>query len=150
MSRLIDSLSIPQRYAINPIDKRLQKLMDVDVRILLTWDTDLTDIDLWVIEPSQERCYYGHNRTTIGGLMTNDFTRGYGPEVYMVRRAMPGKYTIKANFYGSSQQTLTGGTTIQATVITNYGRANEKRQAMTLRMKTKKDNFEIGSITIGE
>ena len=116
----------------------------------MTWDTDLTDIDLWIIEPSGEKCFYSHNRTVIGGMMTNDFTRGYGPEVYLIRKAMPGKYTIQANFYGSSQQKLTGGTTVQATVITNFGRPNEKRQSLTLRLTTNKEVVDIGAISFGQ
>ena len=36
------------------LDPRLRKLLDVDLRISLTWDADLTDIDLWVNEPSRE------------------------------------------------------------------------------------------------
>ncbi len=33
------------------IDPRLRKLLDVDVRVVMTWDTDMTDMDLWVTEP---------------------------------------------------------------------------------------------------
>jgi len=131
-----------------PFDSRLVKNLDCDVRIVMSWDTDLTDMDLWVIEPSGEKCYYGHNRTTIGGLMSKDFTQGYGPEEYCLRRAMKGKYTIQTNYFGSAQQKLTGGTTVQAQVITNFGRPDEKRQHLTLRLTSSKETIDIGSITI--
>lgn len=144
------SLDVKVKRAPLPIDPRLRKLLDVDARIVMGWDTDLTDIDLWVIEPSGEKCFYSHNRTTIGGSMTRDFTQGYGPEVYNIRKAMPGKYKIKANYYGTSQATLTGGTTIQLTLITNFGRADEKREAITVRVTAKKEIVDIGEITIGE
>lgn len=49
--------------AVNPLDSRLRKLRDVDARIVLTWDTDATDIDLWVTEPTGETYMYDHNRT---------------------------------------------------------------------------------------
>lgn len=71
------------------LDPRLLKLLDVDVRIVMTWHADNTDIDLWVTEPSGEKAFYGHNRTTIGGLVSRDFTQGYGPEEYMVRAIAP-------------------------------------------------------------
>lgn len=132
----------------NPIDPRLRKNLDCDVRILLTWDTDATDVDLWVTEPSAEKCLYSHNRTTIGGAMSRDFTQGYGPEEYFLRRRMPGEYRIEANFYGSSQQELTGATTVQATVITNFGRPNEERKQMTLRLSTAKEMAEIGKVVL--
>ena len=105
-------------------------------------------MDLWVTEPSGEKCFYGHNRTTIGGMISNDFTQGYGPEEYCLRKAMKGKYKIQANFFGSHQQSLSGPTTLQAEVITNFGRPNEKRQALTLRLEKAKDVVDVGTITI--
>lgn len=138
------------KIGISPVelDSRLSKLLDVDLRILLTWDADATDIDLWVIEPSGEKCFYGHNRTTIGGAISNDFTQGYGPEEYCLRRAMSGEYKIQANFYGSSQQKLAGPTTIQATIITDFGRADEKRQSITLRLVGQKETVDVGAVKV--
>ncbi len=134
----------------NPLAARLQKNLDLDVRVVMTWDADQTDIDLWVTEPSGEKCYYGHNRTVIGGLLSHDFTDGYGPEEYCLRKLMPGKYVIQANYYGSRQQELTGPATVQATVITNFGRRNEKRQALTLRLKDVKQIVDVGTVTLGD
>jgi hypothetical protein len=131
-----------------PLDPRLIKNLDCDVRIVLTWDADLTDVDLWVIEPSGEKCFYGHNRSVIGGLLSRDFTQGYGPEEYCLRKLMPGEYKIQCNYYGSTQTSIVGPTTVQATVITHFGRPDEKRQAMTVRLAQQKDTVDIGSITM--
>lgn len=38
----------------------------------------MTDIDLHVIEPSKEECYYGNRLTQKGGSLSRDFTQGYG------------------------------------------------------------------------
>jgi Ca-activated chloride channel family protein len=133
-----------------PLDARLHRLLDVDVRIVLTWDTDQTDMDLWVIEPSGEKCFFSHALTTIGGAISKDFTGGYGPEVYAARQALGGKYDVKANFYGSRSQSLTGPTTVQATVITNYGRPGESRQALTVRLSSSRDVVDVGSASFGE
>ena len=84
-----------------------------------------------------------------GGLLSHDFTDGYGPEEYCLRKLMPGKYVIQANYYGSRQQELTGPATVQATVITNFGRPNEKRQALTLRLKDVKQIVDVGTVTLG-
>jgi hypothetical protein len=129
-----------------PIDLRLRRALDLDVRIVLTWDTDLTDMDLWVTEPSGEKCFYSHPLTTVGAMISRDFTGGYGPEEYLVRRALGGEYRIQANFYGSRSQSLTGPTTLQATVITNFGRPNEERKALTLRLAGAKDVVDVGVI----
>ena len=128
------------------LDPRLRQLLDVDVRIVLTWDTDQTDMDLWVTEPGGEKCYYGHNLTAAGGRMSRDFTGGYGPEEYLVRRGRPGEYLVQANFYGSRAQSLTGPTTVQATVVTRFGRPDEKREALTLRLGTARDVVEVGRV----
>ncbi len=126
------------------VDPRLVKMLDVDLRVVLTWDADLTDMDLWVIEPSGEKCYYGNNRTTIGGHLSRDFTDGYGPEEYMLRRAMDGTYDIKVDYFSSSAPALTGSVTLQAVVFTDYGRPNEKRQAITVRLRESDDVIDIG------
>ena len=129
-----------------PVDKRLVKHLDMDVRIVMTWDADLTDMDLHLIEPSGEEAYYSHNRTTIGGMVSRDFTRGYGPEVYSLRRAMRGTYEVQTKFFGSSAAKLIGAVTLQVDVYTNYGRHNERRRSMTLRLAESKDTFTVGEI----
>ena len=128
------------------VDDRLIKLLDVDVRIIMTWDADLTDMDLWVTEASGEKAYYGNNRTVIGGLVSRDFTQGYGPEEYVLKRSMPGEYKIESNFYGSGSPALTGGVTVQVDVFTNYGRKNEKVQSLTIRLDQAKDVVHIGTV----
>jgi hypothetical protein len=125
------------------------KNLDVDVRIVMSWDADLTDVDLHVIEPSGEEAAYNHNRTTIGGLVSKDFTQGYGPEEYMVRRAMPGPFKIFAHYYGSRQQTVIGPCTITATAFTDFGRPNQKKQVLTLRLDKPHEKADIGEIQIG-
>ncbi len=129
-----------------PVDRRLLKHLTLDVRIVMTWDADLTDMDLHVVEPSGEEAYFSHNRTTIGGMVSRDFTQGYGPEVYAVRRAMRGRYRIRTKYFGSSAAKLSGGVTLQVDVYTNYGRANQRRRSITLRLTKAKETFDVGVI----
>ncbi len=131
-----------------PIDARLRTPLELDLRVVLTWDTDLTDMDLWVVEPSGEKCYYSHALTTIGGAISRDFTQGYGPEEYAVRRALAGAYRVQANYYGSRSQSLTGPTTVQATVVTDFGRPGEKRQSLTLRLTEAKEVVDVGEVRV--
>jgi Ca-activated chloride channel homolog len=136
-------ISVPER-----IDLRLRRPLDLDVRISMSWDADLTDVDLHVFEPTGDHAYYRHNLTNIGGLVSRDFTRGYGPEEYVLRKAPPGVYTIKAHYYGSTQQTKCGPCTVTATVFTNYGRDDEQKQIMMLRLEKPSNEVLIGQITI--
>ncbi len=120
--------------------------IDVDLRIILTWDADACDMDLWVTEPSGEKAFYGHRATTIGGAFGQDFTQGYGPEEYLVKKAMRGTFKLQINYYGNRQQLLAGDTTIQVLVVKNWGRPNEERQAVTRRLKDKQEVLDIADI----
>src|SRR5690606_2935357 len=67
---------------LSGIDPRLLRHMPLDLRVVLAWDADNTDIDLWVIDPNGEAAYYANPLTYQGGAMSRDFTGGYGPEVF--------------------------------------------------------------------
>jgi uncharacterized protein YfaP (DUF2135 family) len=89
---------------------------------------------------------YDHNLTTIGGLVSKDFTQGYGPEEYCLHQAMHGTYKIEANYYGSQAAQIMGPVTVQAEVITHFGRPNEKRKSLTLRLEEKKETVLVGEV----
>ncbi|MES2765263.1 MAG: VIT domain-containing protein, partial [Bacteroidota bacterium] len=48
---------------LSKIDTRLLKSMPVDVRVVLNWDTDNCDMDLWVTDPAGEKCFYSAPNT---------------------------------------------------------------------------------------
>ena len=133
--------------SIPTVDARLIKLLDVDVRIILTWDTDMSDMDLWVTEPSGEQAYYGNNKTRIGGLVSRDFTDGYGPEEYILKKSMKGEYAMDVDYFGANGPSLIGPVTLQIEVFTNYGRIDEERQTLTVRLNENKDRFRIGKVS---
>jgi len=146
LNRVIARAKRAKKKIADRIDDRLVKLLDVDVRIILTWDSDLTDMDLWVTDPSGEKAYYSNNRTTIGGLVSRDFTQGYGPEEYCLKKRMSGVYKIEANYYGNSAPTVTGAVTLQVDIFTNFGRKDEKRQSITIRLTTEKEVIKVGEV----
>ena len=128
------------------IDPELITNLDLDVRIILTWDTDNCDMDLWVTDPVKEKCFYSHKNTRIGGRMSNDFTGGYGPEMFTLKKALKGSYHVEINYYGSRSQKASGPTTIQMKLITNYGRPNEEVQEITRRLTENKEVLDIGTL----
>ncbi|MGC4000952.1 MAG: DUF2135 domain-containing protein [Anaeromyxobacter sp.] len=131
-----------------PVDPRLRRLLTLDLRVSLSWDVDQTDVDLHLEEPTGEHAYYGHRETRMGGLVSHDVTQGYGPEEYLVRQAVPGDYAVKVHYYGSRAQTLVGPATLVATVYTNWGRPDEKRQVLTLRLDSPRDLEPVGVVTV--
>ncbi|HEX3046621.1 MAG TPA: hypothetical protein VHY08_17830, partial [Bacillota bacterium] len=50
------------------------------ILVTLTWDTDDTDVDLYVIDPTGDYSAYYHKTTSDGGELDHDITSGYGPE----------------------------------------------------------------------
>jgi hypothetical protein len=118
-----------------PLDPRLRALLDVDIRVFIEWNTGATDMDLWVDEPGGERAIYSHPRTAIGGRLSNDMTLGFGPEEYLLRRALPGEYRISVNVYSSDSINPNGTTVVTAHLVRNFGRASEQEESMELELK---------------
>ncbi len=108
--------------------KPLQVNIPVDIRICLDWNRDNTDIDLHVIDALQEEVYYSHKESNMGGRISNDFTRGYGPEEFLLKKALPGKYKAFINYYGDAQQGAIVPTVVKTTVFRNYGKSNETKE----------------------
>ncbi|MBQ1925946.1 MAG: DUF2135 domain-containing protein [Proteobacteria bacterium] len=133
---------------IPEIDAKFRKNLDTDLRIVMMWDADDTDIDLHVLEPSGEEVYYGHKNSESGGMNSDDVTTGYGPEEYLHKKAPAGTYRIMSNYFASHQQMLTGPVTVTATVFTNWGRETQTSQTMSLRLEKAKDKVAIGSIEV--
>lgn len=128
------------------IDNRILAQMPVDIRIVLNWDSDNCDIDLWVTDPRNEVCLYSHNLTKTGGAISRDFTGGYGPEEFQIKNALNGKYMVQANYYGTNAQTLTGPTTIQLELYTRYLNNAEKKETVTLRLTQNKEVIKIADL----
>ncbi|MCW3807013.1 VIT domain-containing protein [Plebeiibacterium marinum] len=123
------------------------KQMPVDIRIVIDWDANETDIDLWVTDPDGEKCSYQNKNTRIGGRISNDITQGYGPEEFRLKKAIDGTYTIEANFYGTRKQTTLQNVTVRATVYTNFGKDHEQKEILTLQLEpNKKGEYTIGDI----
>ena len=142
------SMKIRSPFPWRDEDAAFCRDMPCELRIMLSWDTDETDVDLHVLEPDGEEAYYGHRRTSSGGFVSEDVTTGYGPEEYLRKTADKGVYKILANYFASHRQQLTGAATISATVYTGWGTKDEKRQIMSLRLDKPKDNHPIGEIEI--
>ena len=128
------------------LPKELVFKMPVDIRIVMAWSTDNTDMDLYVIDPVNEECYYRNKLTAIGGRYPHDFREGFGPEEYMVKKAVDGKYTIRTNNFADGRQSIAGATTVYLDIYTDYGRPNQKHERTFVRTENVKDNNTIGEI----
>ena len=134
---------------MEPLPEGLRGLPDCDMRVVMSWDADETDVDLHVTEPSGEEAYYGHRRTRSGGDVSKDITDGYGPEEYLLRKAPAGNYKIRAHYYASHQQEVFGPATATATIFTDWGRPNQAFQTLSIRLDKAREMIELGTVQIG-
>ncbi len=128
------------------LDTTFIKPITTDIRVVINWDTDNSDMDLWATDRFSEKCFYSHNRTSTGGHLSRDVTDGYGPEEFMIRKAVPGHYKIEANYYGSRSQKMLAPVTLYAEVYSDYARPTEKRQTLVFRLSGRNDVVHIGDI----
>ena len=131
---------------VRAIDPRLLRNLPLDVRVVLAWDADNTDVDLHVIDANGEEVYYGHNASYQGGTITRDATGGYGPEEFALKVAKPGRYRVEANFFGHRQQVLTTGTGLMLWLSSGFGTAAQKDQRTTIRVKSERSE----RVVVGE
>ena len=147
INRLID-----QNKTLNTsaIDKNLIKAMPVDIRVVINWNMNNTDIDLHVKDPNGETCFYSNKRTKIGGRISRDNTQGYGPEQFMLKKAIPGKYEVFVNYYGDSQVKAEGPSTVMVEIYTSYSGKEEQRQVICVQLSKDKKADNNGLLKVAE
>jgi tetratricopeptide (TPR) repeat protein len=140
----------PKRTALDTsrMDERLLVNLPLDMRAVLAWDSDNADIDLWVTDPNGEMVYYGNRLGYQGGSLSSDFTGGYGPEEFGLRKAKPGKYKVQAHFYGNRQQIVSGSTTLMLRFSTGFGTAQQKDENVILRLTGQGADVEVGTFEV--
>lgn len=126
------------------------------LRVLLTWDSDGTDLDLHLVTPDGAHIWYGDRVAPNGAALDVDVTTGYGPEIFAMPAPIKGQYLVYVNYYGGgyrsdedeegdgeqvehAQQALT---TAQVTVITEEGTPNEKMETFVVPMRA------VGELTL--
>jgi len=130
------------------VDVRLRRNLPLDVRVALAWDTDDTDIDLWVKDPNGEWVSFQRPLSRQGGRNTRDVTSGYGPEVFSLKRAIPGVYEVRAKYFGSHRQALGNGTSVMMRLTTRFGTKGEKHRDVILRLEEARDEVLVGTFEI--
>jgi tetratricopeptide (TPR) repeat protein len=127
---------------LSKVDKKLIDEVNYDIRVVVDWNHNDTDIDLHIIDPSLEECFYSHPKTKIGGNMSPDMTQGFGPEEFTLSKAIKGDYFIKIKYYGDRYQKIESPTFMKVTIYKNYG-SNDERKSVEIIRLTKRDDEEI-------
>jgi uncharacterized protein YfaP (DUF2135 family) len=115
----------------------------MDIKVMLSWDTNHTDVDLWVTNPENERVYFQNRVSRIGGELDIDITTGYGPETFTQKAALPGEYLVQVQYYGGSQPTMA-----KVLVILYEGSEREKRIVMPTLLHESGEGITIGKFKV--
>lgn len=120
------------------------------LRVLLSWDSDNTDLDLHLITPDGAHIWYGDRVAPNGAALDVDVTTGYGPEIFSMPAPIKGQYLVYLNYFGgglrsdeeSQENAVQPLTTAQVTVITEEGTPDEKMQTFVVPMRA------VGELTL--
>ncbi len=119
------------------------RLSSADVVVMITWNTDATDIDLHVTEPNGEVCYFGNRQTKSGGELTQDVTQGYGPEMYVLKNAAGGKYKLQAHYFASDRNRASTRTKVQVLVLEDFGTSDQKASEKVVTLEYGKQKHDL-------
>jgi hypothetical protein len=139
--------SVPD-YAKARMETLAQKIgmTQADLVVTITWNTDNTDVDLHVTEPTGEECFYGHRQTRSGGELTRDVTQGYGPEMFVLKRAPNGRYLVRAHYYASDRNRASARTKVYITTYEDWGTPRERATEKVVTLETGKEMHDIAVI----
>ncbi|HJQ40951.1 MAG TPA: hypothetical protein VKB93_27755, partial [Thermoanaerobaculia bacterium] len=79
------------------------------LRITLAWETDANDVDLHVVDPSGEECFYSHKENSSGLTLYEDITQGLGPEVIRTKRLQRGTYHVGVRYFAAGPMGISRG-----------------------------------------
>ena len=116
-----------------------------DIKVYLSWDTDRSDVDLWVINPAGEKIFYSHRNGRFGGALFHDVTTGYGPESFTAREAHPGTWLVQVNYFSTNRRRFTEARG-EVVVVLHEGTAKEQRHVLPYRLFKAKQTVTVARI----
>jgi hypothetical protein len=114
-----------------------------DLRVTISWNTDATDVDLWVIEPDGTKVYYEKPTSSSGGMLSEDLRQGYGPERYRIAHASRGTYRIVVHSFATNPNLLAGQTHVHVVVTRNAGSANAVTERYTVVLSKQGEEVKV-------
>lgn len=104
------------------------------LRVVLSWDSAGTDLDLHVVTPDGGHAWYGNRVLPDGSALDVDVTTGYGPEIFSSAAPQKGNYHVYVNYFGSGADT-SALTVARVSIITNEGTPRERLQTYQVPMR---------------
>jgi tetratricopeptide (TPR) repeat protein len=122
--------------------------LENDVHVYLTWDTDRTDVDLWVTTPAGEKVFYSHKEGKGGESLFDDVTNGYGPESFTAKSAEQGEYKIEVNYFSAHRGAFPEARG-EVIVVLDEGRPGERKQVLPYRLFAEGQTVTVAKVRVG-
>jgi tetratricopeptide (TPR) repeat protein len=119
-----------------------------DIKIYLTWDTDHSDVDLWVTNPAGEKVFYSHRKGQFGEALFDDVTTGYGPESFTATHAHAGEYLVQVNYFGQGRSNFSEARG-EVIVVLDEGKPAERKVVLPYKLFEEKQTVTVARITVG-
>jgi uncharacterized protein YfaP (DUF2135 family) len=113
--------------------------------VLLTWDTP-SYVDLWVIDPKGEKCYWSHTSTQNGGNLVYDDST-FAPQTFTMVKAIPGTYSIQIQNYGAFGYPVSR---VKVYLVLYEGTAREERREWQFVATKERTVYHIADFQIDE
>eukprot|EP01114_Cavostelium_apophysatum_P023555 TRINITY_DN890_c0_g1_i4.p1 TRINITY_DN890_c0_g1~~TRINITY_DN890_c0_g1_i4.p1 ORF type:complete len:1759 (-),score=363.22 TRINITY_DN890_c0_g1_i4:29-5305(-) len=128
------------------VDKRFLSEMDADIRVVIQWDADLINVELQCVEWNGDICNSFSNHSRNGGVLSKDFTGGYGPVEYLIRKGHSGKYSFSARLYSPISLLAGSNVSVMVTITTNFGRPNEEERVAFFQLTEAQQRVEFAEV----
>jgi tetratricopeptide (TPR) repeat protein len=129
-------------------DLKLSGGTENDIKVYLTWDTDHSDVDLWVTNPAGEKVFYSHRKGKYGEALFDDVTTGYGPESFTAPKAHAGEYVVQVNYFGRGRSNFSEARG-EVVVVLDEGKPTEKKHVLPYKLFDEKQTVTVARIKIG-
>lgn len=116
------------------------------LRIVLSWDTPGTDLDLHVVTPAGGHAWYGERVLGEGGALDVDVTDGYGPEIFASPTPAAGVWHVFVNYFGGGGDSALS--VAQVSVIEGEGTAGETRREFRIPLRSSGDLQHVVSFGV--
>lgn len=119
-----------------------------DIKVYLTWDTDHSDVDLWVTNPAGEKVFYSHRKGKFGEALYDDVTTGYGPESFTAPKAARGEYVVQVNYFGRGRSNFSEARG-EVIVVLDEGKPSEQKHVLPYKLFDEKQTVTVARIQVG-
>jgi uncharacterized protein YfaP (DUF2135 family) len=117
------------------------------LRVVLSWDSPGTDVDLHVVSPDGQHVYFGDRVAANRGALDVDVTTGYGPEIFATPAPVRGAYHVFVNFFGMGERSQ-DLTVAQVAVIQNEGTLAERQQLFRVPLRNPGELTRVASFLV--